>query len=80
MAEHELAHTLLNPITIAEEKSFEQSLRPQTLRPIYRPAEGKGQHLNQHPGRPQTAGSPGSRAAVWPSGTGQNHARDHHRQ
>jgi holliday junction DNA helicase RuvB len=31
MAEHELAHTLLNPTIYAEEKSFEQSLRPQTL-------------------------------------------------
>jgi Holliday junction DNA helicase RuvB len=32
MAEHKSAHTLLNPETFAEEKSFEQSLRPQTLR------------------------------------------------
>ena len=32
MAEHELPHTLLNPVIYAEEKSFEQSLRPQTLR------------------------------------------------
>jgi Holliday junction DNA helicase RuvB len=32
MAEHESAHTLLNPVIFAEEKSFEQSLRPQTLR------------------------------------------------
>jgi len=32
MAEHEVAHTLLNPVIYAEEKSFEQSLRPQTLR------------------------------------------------
>jgi Holliday junction DNA helicase RuvB len=31
MAEHELAHTLLNPVIHAEEKSFELSLRPQTL-------------------------------------------------
>jgi holliday junction DNA helicase RuvB len=31
MAEHEVAHTLLNPVIYAEEKSFEQSLRPQTL-------------------------------------------------
>ena len=31
MADHELAHTLLNPTTYAEEKSYEQSLRPQTL-------------------------------------------------
>jgi holliday junction DNA helicase RuvB len=31
MTEHELAHTLLNPIPLSEEKSFEQSLRPQTL-------------------------------------------------
>jgi holliday junction DNA helicase RuvB len=32
MAEHELPHTLLNPTIYAEEKSFEQTLRPQTLR------------------------------------------------
>jgi len=32
MAKHELAHTLLNPSFDTEEKSFEQSLRPQTLR------------------------------------------------
>ncbi len=32
MTEHELPHTLLNPVIDAEEKSFEQSLRPQTLR------------------------------------------------
>ena len=32
MAEHELAHTLLNPISQSDDKSFEQSLRPQTLR------------------------------------------------
>jgi holliday junction DNA helicase RuvB len=32
MAEHELSHTLSNPTIFAEEKSFEQSLRPQTLR------------------------------------------------
>ena len=32
MAEHELPHTLLNPTIYAEEKSFEQSLRPQSLR------------------------------------------------
>jgi holliday junction DNA helicase RuvB len=32
MTEHELSHTLLNPIPFSEEKSFEQSLRPQTLR------------------------------------------------
>jgi holliday junction DNA helicase RuvB len=31
MADHELAHTLLNPIPFSEEKSFEQSLRPQAL-------------------------------------------------
>lgn len=31
MTDHELAHTLLNPTTYAEEKSFELSLRPQTL-------------------------------------------------
>ena len=31
MAEHELAHTLLNPTIYAEEKSFEQTLRPQSL-------------------------------------------------
>jgi holliday junction DNA helicase RuvB len=29
---HELSHTLLNPIPFSEDKSFEQSLRPQTLR------------------------------------------------
>ncbi len=32
MAKHELPHTLLNPTIYAEEKSFEQSLRPQNLR------------------------------------------------
>jgi Holliday junction DNA helicase RuvB len=32
MAKHELAHTLLNPVSQSEEQSFEQSLRPQTLR------------------------------------------------
>jgi holliday junction DNA helicase RuvB len=32
MTEHELSHTLLNPIPFSEDKSFEQSLRPQTLR------------------------------------------------
>ncbi|MBN1569222.1 MAG: Holliday junction branch migration DNA helicase RuvB [Acidobacteria bacterium] len=32
MSKHELPHTLLNPVIYAEEKSFEQSLRPQTLR------------------------------------------------
>jgi Holliday junction DNA helicase RuvB len=32
MADHEFSHTLLNPISQTEEKSFEQSLRPQTLR------------------------------------------------
>jgi Holliday junction DNA helicase RuvB len=32
MTDHELSHTLLNPIPFSEEKSFEQSLRPQTLR------------------------------------------------
>ncbi len=32
MAKQELAHTLLNPSFHAEERSFEQSLRPQTLR------------------------------------------------
>lgn len=32
MVEHELAHTLLTPVISAEEKSYEQSLRPQTLR------------------------------------------------
>jgi Holliday junction DNA helicase RuvB len=31
MAKHELPHTLLNPSFQSEEKSFEQSLRPQTL-------------------------------------------------
>jgi Holliday junction DNA helicase RuvB len=31
MVEHASAHTLLNPVIHAEEKSFEQSLRPQTL-------------------------------------------------
>jgi Holliday junction DNA helicase RuvB len=31
MTEREVAHTLLNPVIYAEEKSFEQSLRPQTL-------------------------------------------------
>ena len=32
MTEHSFAHTLLNPVSFSEEKSFEQSLRPQTLR------------------------------------------------
>ncbi|MDM7996641.1 MAG: Holliday junction branch migration DNA helicase RuvB [Acidobacteriota bacterium] len=32
MVEHELAHTLMTPVISAEEKSYEQSLRPQTLR------------------------------------------------
>jgi holliday junction DNA helicase RuvB len=32
MTEHEFTHALLNPISVSEEKSFEQSLRPQTLR------------------------------------------------
>jgi holliday junction DNA helicase RuvB len=32
MAKHEIAHTLLNPSFHDEEKNFEQSLRPQTLR------------------------------------------------
>src|SRR5512138_3767429 len=32
MPKHELQPTLLNPTSQAEEKSFEQSLRPQTLR------------------------------------------------
>jgi Holliday junction DNA helicase RuvB len=32
MTEPEFAHTLLNPISLSEEKSFEQSLRPQNLR------------------------------------------------
>jgi holliday junction DNA helicase RuvB len=32
MAEHEFVHTLLNPVSQSEEKSFEQSLRPQNLR------------------------------------------------
>ncbi len=32
MAKHELPNTLLNPSSQSEEKSFEQSLRPQTLR------------------------------------------------
>jgi len=32
MTEPQFAHTLLNPIPLSEEKSFEQSLRPQTLR------------------------------------------------
>jgi holliday junction DNA helicase RuvB len=32
MTEPEFAHTLLNPTSISEEKSFELSLRPQTLR------------------------------------------------
>jgi len=31
MVEHKLAHTLLNPTISSEEKSYEQSLRPQTL-------------------------------------------------
>jgi len=31
MAKHEPPHTLLNPVFQSEEKSFEQSLRPQTL-------------------------------------------------
>jgi Holliday junction DNA helicase RuvB len=31
MVEHASTHTLLNPVSHAEEKSFEQSLRPQTL-------------------------------------------------
>ena len=31
MAKHESPHTLLNPVFQSEEKSFEQSLRPQTL-------------------------------------------------
>jgi Holliday junction DNA helicase RuvB len=31
MAKHEIPHTLLNPIFQSEEKSFEQSLRPQNL-------------------------------------------------
>jgi Holliday junction DNA helicase RuvB len=31
MVEHASAHTLLNPVICSEEKSFEQSLRPQTL-------------------------------------------------
>jgi len=32
MVKHELPHTLLNPTSQSEEQSFEQSLRPQTLR------------------------------------------------
>jgi holliday junction DNA helicase RuvB len=32
MTEPEFTHTLLNPISLSEEKSFEQSLRPQNLR------------------------------------------------
>ncbi len=32
MAEHATSHTLLNPVIASEEKSFEQTLRPQTLR------------------------------------------------
>src|SRR5512135_3411578 len=32
MLEHESANTLLNPVSQSEEKSFEQSLRPQNLR------------------------------------------------
>jgi holliday junction DNA helicase RuvB len=32
MVEHKIANTLLNPVIHAEEKSFEQSLRPQNLR------------------------------------------------
>ncbi len=32
MTKHESSHTLLNPVFHAEEKSFEQSLRPQSLR------------------------------------------------
>jgi holliday junction DNA helicase RuvB len=32
MVKQELAHTLLNPSSYSEDKSFEQSLRPQTLR------------------------------------------------
>ena len=31
MAKHELANTLLNPVPQSEERSFEQTLRPQTL-------------------------------------------------
>jgi holliday junction DNA helicase RuvB len=31
MTEQEFTHALLNPISVSEEKSFEQSLRPQTL-------------------------------------------------
>ena len=32
MAEQKFAHTLLNPTSVSEEKTYEQSLRPQTLR------------------------------------------------
>jgi len=32
MAEQKFAHALLNPASLSDEKSFEQSLRPQTLR------------------------------------------------
>jgi Holliday junction DNA helicase RuvB len=32
MTDHEFTHTLLNPVSVTEEKSFEQTLRPQTLR------------------------------------------------
>jgi holliday junction DNA helicase RuvB len=32
MAKNQPIHTLLNPVSVSEEKSFEQSLRPQTLR------------------------------------------------
>jgi Holliday junction DNA helicase RuvB len=32
MAKNPLTHTLLNPVPVSEEQSFEQSLRPQTLR------------------------------------------------
>jgi holliday junction DNA helicase RuvB len=32
MEKHEPSHTLLNPVSQSEEKSFEQSLRPQTLK------------------------------------------------
>jgi len=32
MVEHKLSRTLMTPVSSAEEKSYEQSLRPQTLR------------------------------------------------
>ena len=46
---------------------------------FHRPAEAEGEPVHRHRGRKAARRGHGSRAAVRPAGTGQDHAGDHHR-